>query len=568
MDDKVSDLVFEHYGVDKKLKSKCKVNLNADGSHGFFLTYILAKELKMKPLDIFKGVEKKLIVEFGDDYEILFNRFLMIKPKPHKIKEIITQPILNLIDKKEKKNIVVDFSSPNIAKDLHVGHLRSTIIGDVISKLFELQGHNVMRINHLGDFGTPFGKIVTLLMDDIEKGEFDKEKELSVKILQDYYKRSKKLFDKNLDFKKRAYENTVKLQTGDTEVTKYWKKCVKISQYAYLDIYDKLDIKIKEMAESFYADQIPDMIKELEEKGLVKEAKEEDDNRLIFNVKGFEVPLIVKKSDGGYTYDTTDLCALKYRLQTLKADEIYYVVDSGQSLHFKTLFAAGKMTGWITNQKVVHINFGVIKGKDGMRMKSRDGDTFPLKELLNMGIDECQKSLVEMTKRPEMTKEEESIISKNVAFSAIKYYDLKHRRTSDYKFDLSEILDFKGDSGVYLLYSFVRVNNIVKKASFVGDVNIKELPPEGLKLISHLYQFSSIINQATYNLTPNIICDYLYTLSSLFHSFVSSCRVIEFEEDKNTIKKVNKSNLAICRTTLNYLMFLFDLLGMKTVEKM
>lgn len=562
MENKVTNLILEHFNINKELKSKCKVNLNADGIHEFFLTFFLAKKLKMKPEDVYKEVEKKLNSKFGQDYDITFNRFLMMKPKLHKTIEVILKPFSDLIVKKKKKNIIIDFSSPNIAKDLHVGHLRSTIIGDVIAKLFEFQGHNVMRINHLGDFGTPFGKIVTLLMEEKDN------QELSVNTLQDYYKRSKKMFDEDSEFKKRAYENTVKLQTGDPKVTKYWKECVNVSRDAYLDIYEKLNISIEEMAESFYSDKIPDMINELEEKGLVKEAEEEGDKRLIFYVDGFEIPLIVKKSDGGYTYDTTDLCALKYRLQTLKADEIYYVVDTGQSLHFKTLFAAGKIAGWITDQKVIHINFGVIKNKNGFRMKSRDGDTFPLKELLSMGINECQVALNEMTKRPKMTKQEEEYIAETVAYSAIKYYDLKHRRTSNYKFNLSEILDFKGDSGVYLLYSFVRANNIVKKASFVEDVEIKDLSPEGIKLLAHLYQFSSIISQATDNLAPNIICDYLYTLSSYFHSFVTSCRVLEFEEDKKTIKKVNKSNLALCRVTVKYLQFIFDLLGMKSVEKM
>lgn len=477
-----------------------------------------------------------------------------------------------------KQNILVDFSSPNIAKDMHVGHLRSTIIGDSICKLYELQGNHVHRINHIGDFGLQFGMIIQHLLEKYP--DYDKH-DLSITDLQQFYTESKKRFDTNPVFRQNAYDKVVLLQSNDIDVVNAWQYIKEISRKSYNDIYEKLDIKLYECGESFYQNQIPSLIEELTLKNMLVE----EDGRKIIRVNGYDLPLTVVKKDSGYTYDTTDLAAVRYRLVELNMDKVIYVVDEGQRLHFELLFKIAEMANWKRpDQKLIHVGFGLVCGSDGKKFASRNGDTIKLKDLLSESIvksaelfdhlKEVKAKSYEKNDKPlpedNMTEDEKQNIIKTVAYASIKYADLSTMRTNNYQFSYEKMLSLKGNTGVYQLYEYVRICAIIKNAKYIinqSDYNnfiITEI--EEINICKQLLLFSEIIESINEILMFNQLCTYLYGLTSTFSIFHKKCRCLYFKD--NELINVDKNRLLICVITKNVMEKCFDILGINTLEKM
>lgn len=482
------------------------------------------------------------------------------------IKNLLNLGIQNkplLEQTKCKKKILVDFSSPNIAKDMHVGHLRSTIIGDSICRLFELQGHEVLRINHIGDFGLQFGMIIEHLLQKCP--DYD-QKSLTIENLQTFYAESKKRFDTDEGFKKNAYHNVVRLQSGEPEIVRAWNYIKDVSRQAYNQIYDKLEIKLTEVGESFYQNLIPSTIQELKEQNLLQE----DNGRMIIKVEGHEMPLTVIKSDGGFTYDTTDLAAIRYRMVDLNVDLAVYVVDNGQSEHFEMIFKTAKKMGWIKeNQMAQHVGFGVILGEDGKKFKSRSGDTVKLDELLNESLENAEKILNEHRQVQDNINKQHII--KNVAFSSIKYADLASVRTNDYKFSFNKMLSLKGNTGAYQLYEYVRICGILRNVTTLDKViesinlfDIKE--PEEINLCKKILLLPEIIDTVNHSLMFHTLCSYLYDLSISFSSFHTKCRCLQYENKK--LISVDNNRILICMITKLVFENCFQILGMKTLERM
>jgi arginyl-tRNA synthetase len=483
------------------------------------------------------------------------------------MKPFLTNNVIELTP--SKQNILVDFSSPNIAKDMHVGHLRSTIIGDSICKLYELQGHIVHRINHIGDFGLQFGMIIQHLL---EKYPDYNNCSFTIADLQTFYAESKKRFDNEPEFKKSAYEKVVELQSGNADIVNAWNFIKHISQLSYNEIYDELGINLTECGESFYQPQIPLLIGELHEKGLLIE----ENGRKIIKVDGFELPLTVVKTDGGFTYDTTDLAAVRYRLVDLNMDKIIYVVDEGQSLHFELIFKIAEVAGWKKGyQELKHVGFGLVCGSDGKKFKSRSGDTVKLKDLLNDSItkskevfEDLQKS--KKTPNTDMSDSEKNNIIKTVAYASIKYADLSTIRTNNYQFSLDKMVSLKGNTGVYQLYEYVRTCAIIRNAgdyaNNIDPTNFTLTEKEEINVCKQLLIFPEIIEHVSETLMFNNLCTYLYNLTSTFSTFHKKCRCLHFKDGE--LIGVDENKLLLCFATKYVMEKCFHILGINTLERM
>ena len=470
----------------------------------------------------------------------------------------------------KKKRTIIDFSSPNIAKEMHVGHLRSTIIGESISRLFEYFGHDVLRLNHLGDWGTQFGMLIAHLKDKFPNYTHEVP---PIGDIQAFYKESKKRFDEDEQFKKRAYECVVKLQGYDPEIIKGWKLICDASRKEFEHIYQELGISLIERGESFYQNLMDQVVVEFENAGLVKV---EDGRKLVFP-PNVSVPLTIVKSDGGYTYDTSDLAALKNRLITEKGDILLYVIDAGQSVHMQGIFSAGKQIGWLKPEhRVEHVEFGVVLGEDKKKFKTRSGDTVRLKDLLNEGLARSLAKLKEKERDKVLSSEELLAAQKAVAYGCIKYADLSHNRINEYIFSFDKMLEDKGNTAVYMLYAYTRIRSISRNAG-VSNQQLKEFvaknlisldDPKEWKLAKQILKFPEILIKTLNDLLVHSICDYIYELATVFTEFYDSCYCIEKDKQTGEIKSVNMSRLVLCDSTASVLATCFDLLGLKTLEKM
>ncbi|KNC79730.1 arginyl-tRNA synthetase [Sphaeroforma arctica JP610] len=474
--------------------------------------------------------------------------------------------------KVKEEVVVVDYSSPNIAKQMHVGHLRSTIIGDCISNLFEFIGHKVHRINHVGDWGTQFGMLIAHLKDEYPDFETNSP---PIADLQAFYQGSKKRFDADEEFKTRAWNEVVLLQNGDPVVTKAWQLICAASRKEFDVIYNRLNIVgLREMGESFYQSMMVDVIKHFEERGLVTI---EDGRKLVF-LEGKEVPITIEKSNGSYTYDTSDLACLKYRLDTLKADSVIYVVDAGQSLHFELVWGAARKAEIYdeTKNRIEHVAFGLVLGEDKKKLKTRSGDTIKLSELLDEAVelsskvvDDKQATLEDDAK---LTAQEREDAINAIAYGAVKYADLKSNRTADYVFSFDRMLDFRGNTAVYLLYAYTRIMSIARKAGVSeADMAADTTPivlehPKEIKLALHLLRFPEIIEQFVAELNPHVVCGYMFQASQYFTEFYENCRCTEVVDRK--VVSYNMSRIKLTRAVAVVLAKCFDILGMKYVQRM
>ena len=469
---------------------------------------------------------------------------------------------LNIEKTATPNTVVIDYSSPNLAKEMHVGHLRSSIIGDSIARVLEFLGHKVIRQNHVGDWGTQFGMLVAYLVEQQKDNA-----EFKLADLEQFYRNAKIRFDEDAVFADLAREYVVKLQSGDEAVLALWRQFVEISLQHAEEVYAKLGLKLQRAdvaGESSYNADLHNVINELEAKGL---AVDSDGAKVVFldefkNKEGEPAAFIVQKQGGGFLYATTDLACLRYRVNVLKADRLLYVVDTRQDLHFKQLFATSRKAGWLPeNVSAEFIGFGTMMGKDGKPFKTRSGDTVKLVDLLDEAVERATKLVRD--KNPELSDLDAVKIGETVGIGAVKYADLSKNRTSDYVFDWDNMLSFEGNTAPYLQYAYTRVQSVFKKA---GDWNVQaalklEQPLEQ-QLAVELLKFEDVLQSVAETSFPHYLANYLYQLATLFSRFYEACPILKAEGD------VRDSRLKLAQLTGETLKMGLDLLGIDVLDVM
>ena len=465
----------------------------------------------------------------------------------------------------EPQKIVVDYSSPNLAKEMHVGHLRGTVIGDSLVRVLERLGHEVIRQNHVGDWGTQFGMLITYLR---ELGEDANALQAELADLESFYRAAKNRFDADPAFADRARLSVVKLQGGDPEYLAAWRRFIDESLNHCQSIYDRLQVSLGHAdldAESRYNEELEGIVRQLDEAGLLRE---NDGARCVFlpefkRKDGETLPVIVQKSDGGYLYSTTDLAAVKLRAGELRADRSLYVVDARQSLHFQQVFAVARAAGMAGEKlSLEHIAYGTIMGRDNKPYKTRSGDSVKLADLLDEAVALAYDLVSE--KNPELDEEQRRQIAEAVGIAAVKYADLSKNRMSDYVFDWSGMLSFEGDTAPYLLYAGTRIKSILRKLPAEASTSslLRISAPEERALLLKVLQLPEVVNLVAKECYPNNLCHYLYKLSGNFMRFYEACPILRAEPE------VRNSRLALARLTEQALEQGLDLLGIQTLERM
>ena len=463
------------------------------------------------------------------------------------------------------KKIVVDYSSPNLAKEMHVGHLRGTIIGDCLARVLEKQGHEIIRQNHVGDWGTQFGMLISYMR---ELGEAQGDLPTQLADLESFYRAAKQRFDEDPEFANIARSSVVKLQGGDEEHLTAWQLFIDESLKHCQAVYDKLNVTLSRKdlkAESFYNKELEGVVKKLEDAALLSVS---DGARCVFlpeftGKDGEPLPVIIQKTDGGYLYATTDLAAVAYRSFTLQADRSLYVVDARQSLHFQQVFAVARAAGFASeNISLEHIAYGTMMGKDGRPFKTRSGDTIKLVDLLDEAIRRAHELVAE--KNPGLEDAAYSEIAKKVGIAAVKYADLSKNRTSDYVFDWSSMLSFEGNTAPYLMYAYARIRSILRKQeSRLENIQITTATEAAERnLLLKILQLPEIVDMVARDCYPNFLCNYLYELAGLFMRFYESCPILKAEPE------LRDSRLALSALAAATLQQGLGLLGIETLEQM
>ncbi|MFE4327884.1 arginine--tRNA ligase [Streptomyces sp. NPDC056831] len=470
---------------------------------------------------------------------------------------------------------VIDYAQPNVAKEMHVGHLRSAVIGDAMAQILEFTGETVVRRHHIGDWGTQFGMLIQYLIE--HPGELNHEAdggaadgEAAMSSLNRLYKASRVLFDSDEEFKARSRDRVVALQAGDEETLSLWQRFVDESKIYFYSVFNKLDMEIRDpdiVGESGYNAMLEETCRILEESGVA--VRSEGALCVFFDdVKGPDgnpAPLIVKKSNGGYGYAATDLSAIRDRVRNLKADTLLYVVDARQALHFKMVFETARRAGWLNEDvKAVHLPFGTVLGKDGKPFKTREGETVRLQDLLDEAIDRA--STVVREKAKDLTDEEITERATQVGIGAVKYADLSTSAARDYKFDLDQMVSLTGDTSVYIQYAHARSRSIKRKA---GELKSRphpelELAPAERALGLHLDQFGEVVAEVAAAYEPHKLASYLYQLSSLFTTFYDQCPVLKSDVPAD----VAENRLFLSDLTARTLHQGMELLGIRTPERL
>lgn len=532
----------------------------------------LSQELKMAP----RAIAQALVEAFEGDHLIesievagpgFINFTLSADALVEYGKEIFQDARLGVLPPSHPLRVICEYSSPNTAKEMHVGHLRSTIIGETLARLLEFVGHDVVRLNHVGDYGTQFGMLIVHLRE-AAPDLLESTSQIELSQLVAWYREAKERFDADPLFRKEARLAVVALQSGDPAARKTWERICAISRAGYQQIYDRLDVSLLERGESTYAKALPLIVEELKEKGLLVESE----GALcafpegFVNREGNPLPLIVQKADGGFNYATTDLAALKQRIEEEGASWIIYVVDAGQSLHFQMVFAVARAAGWLNppgrEVRLDHVAFGLVLGPDGKRYRTRSGETERLSDLLDRAIEHAKKILQE--REVEFSEEEIERTAQRLGLSAVKYADLSCHRTGDYIFSYDRMMSLEGNTAAFLFYACVRLEGIRRRLgvdfaeSSAGRIQITH--PTERALLLHLTRFPEAIEMAVRDLLPNRICDYLYGLAQLFHSFHRDCRV----EGSG----VEQERLALCALVEKVMRKGFYLLGLQPVDRM
>lgn len=539
----------------------------------------LAKRLGKQPRAIAQEITENLkIDDFCETPSIAGPGFINLTLKPAYLQAQLAamegDSRLGIPVAKDPQKVIVDFSSPNIAKEMHVGHLRSTIIGDSIARILEFQGHDVLRLNHVGDWGTQFGMLITYLRE-VAPEALTTADALDLGDLVAFYKKAKQRFDEDPEFQEKSRQEVVRLQSGAEDTLRAWRLLCEQSRREFQVIYDLLDIQLTERGESFYNPLLSQVVEDLDQAGLLVE---DQGAKCVFlegftNREGNPLPLIIQKSDGGYNYATTDLAAIRYRVQQDHADRLIYITDSGQANHFAQVFQVARRAGWIPETlDIVHVPFGLVQGEDGKKLKTRSGDTVRLRDLLDEAV---ERSLTDIQARlaSEDRHESEDFINhvaKTVGISAVKYADLSQNRTSNYIFSYDKMLALQGNTAPYMLYAYARIQGISRK----GGIDFNQLGSNvqmvlehetELTLTKHLLQFSAVLSEVEQDLFPNRLCDYLFQLSQKFNVFYDrdhGVPVLQAEEPART------SRLVLCDLTARTLKLGLSLLGIQVLERM
>ncbi len=554
------------------LSPAIQVENTKDKTHGDFASNIammLAKPAGMKPRDLAEQLIAALPADAAiSKVEIAGPGFLNFyqdnQALAQRLEVALADAALNVRKIGPAQRVVVDLSAPNLAKEMHVGHLRSTIIGDGVARVLEFLGDEVIRQNHVGDWGTQFGMLLAYMQENPAAAD----SELSD--LENFYRAAKKRFDESPEFAERARELVVQLQAGDAECLRLWTRFNDISLSHCQALYDRLGVKLS-MAdvkgESAYNDDLANVVADLKAKGLLSES---DGAQCVFmdefkNAEGNPLPLIVQKAGGGYLYATTDLAATRYRANVLKADRALYFVDQRQALHFQMVFSAARLAGFVpASMQLEHMGFGTMNGADGRPFKTRDGGTVKLVDLINEA-EERAYSLVK-SKNPELDEAELRQIANAVGVSAVKYADLSKHRASDYSFNFELMLSFEGNTAPYLLYAYTRVASVFRKLGkdfSEVDGQIRLEAPQEIDLATKLAQFGEVLNNVADKGTPHILCAYLYDLAGLFSSFYEHCPILSADD-----QATQQSRLRLAALSGRTLKQGLELLGLHTLERM
>ncbi|MFJ4372397.1 arginine--tRNA ligase [Pseudomonas japonica] len=542
-----------------------------DKTHGDFASNIammLAKPAGMKPRDL----AEKLIAALPADPQVskveiagpgFLNFFQNTQALASRLDAALADAKLGVHKAGALQKVVVDLSAPNLAKEMHVGHLRSTIIGDAVARVLEFLGDEVIRQNHVGDWGTQFGMLLAYLEENPITSD-----ELSD--LENFYRAAKKRFDESPEFADRARGLVVKLQAGDAECMALWTRFKDISLSHCQKTYELLNVKLTMadvMGESAYNDDLANVVSDLKAKGLLVES---NGAQCVFleefkTADGEPLPVIVQKADGGYLYATTDLAAVRYRSNVLHADRALYFVDQRQALHFQQVFEVARRAGFISHpMQTEHMGFGTMNGADGRPFKTRDGGTVKLIDLLTEAKERAYTLVKE--KNPELPEDDLRAIAKVVGIGAVKYADLSKHRTSDYSFNFDLMLNFEGNTAPYLLYAYTRVAGVFRKlgkdfSEIDGQIVLQAAQEQDLA--ARLAQFAEILNNVAEKGTPHVLCSYLYDVAGLFSSFYENCPILAAETPEQ-----QQSRLRLAALTGRTLKQGLELLGLETLERM
>ncbi|QLX25887.1 arginine--tRNA ligase [Citrobacter freundii] len=531
----------------------------------------VAKKLGMAPRQLAEQVLTHLDLNgIASKVEIAGPGFINIFLDPAFLAQHVQQALASDrlgVAQPEKQTVVVDYSAPNVAKEMHVGHLRSTIIGDAAVRTLEFLGHKVIRANHVGDWGTQFGMLIAWL----EKQQQENAGEMALADLEGFYRDAKKHYDEDEEFAERARSYVVKLQGGDAYFREMWRKLVDITMSQNQLTYDRLNVTLTRddvMGESLYNPMLPGIVADLKAKGL---AVESEGATVVFldeykNKEGEPMGVIIQKKDGGYLYTTTDIACAKYRYETLHADRVLYYIDSRQHQHLMQAWTIVRKAGYVPDSvPLEHHMFGMMLGKDGKPFKTRAGGTVKLADLLDEALERARRLVAE--KNPDMPADELEKLANAVGIGAVKYADLSKNRTTDYIFDWDNMLAFEGNTAPYMQYAYTRVLSVFRKAdideSALASAKVIISEDREAQLAVRLLQFEETLTVVAREGTPHVMCAYLYDLAGLFSGFYEHCPILSAESEE-----IRNSRLKLAQLTAKTLKLGLDTLGIETVERM
>ena len=544
-----------------------------------FPCHSLAGILKKSPQEIAIQISE-LVASDLQSFAIVssMSGFVNITAKPewlsNRISILLADPRLG-VSVDQKKTFVVDYSAPNVAKEMHVGHLRSTVIGDTIVRMLEFKGHTVIRENHVGDWGTPFGMLIEHLLD---LGEDRAANELGVGDLDSFYKQARSKFVSDEEFANRSRSRVVLLQGGDAETLRLWRILVDESMRYFNEVYSMLGVMLTDddiRGESSYQELLPEVVYRLKESGDLEESDGAD---VVFpggwvNRDGEPLPMIIRKADGGYNYSTTDLACIIDRVERLGCDGFLYVVGTPQKQHFEMVFQVAKKAGFMShNHQAVHVNFGSVLDTDGKVLKSREGEVIKLHDLLEEAIRRAKQSIDD--KNPDLLGKEREEVARAVGIGAVKYADLSTERTKDYVFDWEKMLSFEGNTAPYLQYAYARISSIFRKwggdreslttnLESLMESELSNLRSEEILLSRRLVEFPSILDDSVSTFSPHKLCKHLHSIASSFASFYENCGILKEDDEA-----ISRRRLALCEVTSRELKLGLEMMGINVPERM
>ena len=537
-----------------------------DSAHGDYSTPVamqLAKQLKQAPLDIAERLAAALdVTGLAGPPTVAPPGFVNLTIDPGwlagRLGELVGDERAGVERAATKELVVVDYSAPNMARQMHVGHLRSTIIGDALAHVYEHLGHQLDRVNHIGDYGAQFGVLLAQFEDRRRA-----DPGFQVEDPDAFYREANARAKDDAEFFERSRQRVVGLQSGEREARAVWLEFLDSTRRTNQPIYDLLGIHdLEERGESFYEPMLADVVAELEQKGLLVE----DQGAKVVFVPGFTnrdgepLPLIVVNQHGGYVYGTTDLAAIRHRARDLGADRILYVVDAGQSQHLEMVFAVARMAGWTDGVHVEHIGFGLVLGDDGKRLRARTGDNPKLAELLQEAVDRARAFVIaRAAERQEPVPDDVDQIAHTIGIGAVKYADLSQNRFSNYVFSYEKMLSLRGNTAPYLQYAYARMRSILREASPGERIVLSE--PEELDLAKRLVALPDVLHRVTTDHEPNHLCSHLFEVAQSFSRFYEACPVLRADEPARS------SRLALCAVSANTLRSGLALLGIDVLER-